>query len=72
MEIKRYTSIRTATYAEQQAVLAKFPRAFFVQRDQEIFDFFLPIYEDEVVREFVFNWHSKDKKKIPVMEKKGE
>ena len=66
MEIKRYVCIRASTYVEQQAILAKFPQSFFINRGNEVIDFFLPIYEEDIVREFINNWNQKEKKRIEI------
>lgn len=61
MEIKRYVCISTTTYIEQQAVLAKFPEAYFITRENDIVDFLLPIYEEDIVRDFLTEWNKNQK-----------
>jgi len=61
MEINRYTCLRTFTYEEQQAVLAKFPEAFFIIRDDSTIDFLLPISKDDVARQFLVEWNTNQK-----------
>jgi hypothetical protein len=69
MEIKRFTRLRTFTYDEQQAVLAKFPSAFFMVREADIVDFYLPIERDDEARRFLVECNNKTI--IKNFEKKG-
>lgn len=59
MEMKTYVSIRVTKYEEQQAVLAKFPDAYFVQRGENIIDFFLPSFRESEVQEFITEYNRK-------------
>jgi len=61
MEIRRYTCLRTFTYEEQQAVLAKFPEAYFIVREENVVDFLLPIMEDDIARQFLVEWNTQQK-----------